>query len=135
MAPAVRGDDGQEVHHRVLVRRDGDLAAPEAAELQDRAHGVAAQVEQLLGVLVEDAARGGERAILRRAVDEGRADLALEALEGLAHGGLGPVQALGGGREALLLRDGEQHLELGQIHGDASGRDREPPYHQNLYYH
>jgi hypothetical protein len=64
----------------------------------------------------EDAAGGSHCSILRRTIEEWLADFGFEPANGLADGGLRPVQSLSRAGKALFLRDGDQHFELVYVH-------------------
>ena len=116
-APVVLGEDRQDVGDGVLVRRDGDLALAEVAELPDGRLGVPAQVEHLVREASDDLAGRGQRAVLRRSVHERRADLLLEPAHRLAHRRLGAVEAGRRAGEPVLLRHRDEHLEVREIQG------------------
>jgi hypothetical protein len=59
---------------------------------------------------------GGQRDPLPGAVEEGEADLALEAGDGLTDGGLDDVQRLRGASEVLEFRDGDEVPQLADLH-------------------
>ena len=75
-----------------------------------------AQVDQPLGVVGQHPPGVGQHAAPARAVEQRPADLVLELLDRLADGRLGPVERLGGGREAALADDGEKGFELKEFH-------------------
>ncbi len=82
--------------------------------------GFAAQVDQLFGVLEENLAGVGEHALARRAVEQRLAQFVLEFANGLADGGLGAEEFLGGAREAVLAGYGQKDFELGKLHAGGS---------------
>jgi hypothetical protein len=70
-------------------------------------------------VLEDGAARVGEPGRARRAIEERHVELRLELRHRPGHGGLCAAQAAGRGREAALLEDGRQDLELIERDGAA----------------
>ena len=64
----------------------------------------------------------GQRAGLRRAVEQLLAEVDLEPPDRLADGRLGAVHLGGGAREAALLGHGEKHLQRGEVHAGEYNR-------------
>jgi hypothetical protein len=58
----------------------------------------------------------GELDSARGAVEQRGAQLALEAAHGRRDRGLDHVQPVGGAREARLLGDGDEDIELAELH-------------------
>jgi hypothetical protein len=66
------------------------------------------QVEQLLGVLLQDVAGIGENAVAGGAVEEGFADFQFQFADGLTYCRLGAEELFGGAGEAALASYGEE---------------------------
>ena len=95
---------------------DGQLALLQLAHLDERGLRILAEIDELLGVFLQNAASVGENAIARRTIEERLADLQFKFADGLADGRLGAKQFFGGARKAALAGDGEEDFELGKIH-------------------
>ena len=67
-------------------------------------------------VVGQDAAGLGQRNLVHVAREERRADFFLELLDALADGRLRAADALGGAGEGALFDDGEEMLELQEVH-------------------
>ena len=102
--------------HGALVGADEHAAAAQVAQLAHGRLGLFGEAHQPLRVVAQHAPGFGQRALLRRSIEQPLAELVLEPPDGLAHGGLGAVQLGGGAREAALGRDGQKDLEFGQFH-------------------
>src|SRR5437016_3461592 len=75
------------------------------------------EVDQALRIVLQKGSRIGE-ADRSRAPDEERlAEGVLELTDGQADGGLGTVKALGGAREAALLRHHQKYLQFAEVQG------------------
>ena len=101
-------DDRQQRVDRRLVRADDDPPAADLLQLAHRRLGLGRQPQQPRGVVLQQRARLGQRAVARRPVEELVPELVLEPPDGLADGRLGAVQLLGRLGEAPLGRDGDE---------------------------
>ena len=81
---------------RRFVGADQHAPALQVAQVADRGIRLLRQPHQPLRVVEEHAPGFGQLAVLRRSVEEALAEVVLEALDGLADGGLRAVQP--GGR-------------------------------------
>src|SRR5712691_11337840 len=95
---------------------DVELAAVELARLRDLPQGILHVPLDPVGQLQEQLAGGGEGDAAALAMQEQAAQLLLEELDLAADRGLGDVEALGGPREAALLRHRAEHLQLAHVH-------------------
>ncbi len=98
-------DDRQHDVHRRFVGADQDAAAPQVAQVLDRAFGFLGQAEQTLGVVAQQPAGVGQGGVLGGAVEQPLADVLLETADGLADRRLRPVQFHGCPREAAFGGD------------------------------
>ena len=115
-----RTETGDHRQQRVHGRLVGANDHPAATHLLQFAHGelrVGREGQQARGVILEQAAGLGQGAVPRRPIEQPIAELFLEPLDGLADRGLGPVEFLGGLREAALGRDCCENREVLQLHG------------------
>ena len=101
-------DERQHGVHRRFVGADQHPAAPQVAQVLDRAFGFLGQAEQALGVVAQQAAGVGEGGVLGGAVEQPLADALLEPADRLADGRLRPVQLHGGPGEAAFGGDLEK---------------------------
>ena len=109
-------DERQQGVHGRLVGADQHAAAPQVAQF---AHGrlrLLGEPHEAAAVVLQHAAGVGQRAVLRRPVEERFAEAGLEAPDGLADGGLGAVHFGGGAREAALLGDGQEDRQSLHVH-------------------
>ena len=88
MQPAKFGQHRQQVERGEFVGGDAQLAALQLAQFSERAGGIVAQVEQPLGILLQDASGVGQQAVARGAVEERLAHILLPACEST---GLPPI--------------------------------------------
>jgi hypothetical protein len=72
--------------------------------------------EKIVSGSDEDFPRIGQRDMAAVAVEERASELSFEQADLPADGGLGDVQALSRAREAAFLGDGQEHLELADVH-------------------
>ena len=105
-------DERQQRVHRAFVRADEHAAAAQVAQLADGLLGFFREAHQPLRVVAQHAAGLGQRALLRRSVEQPLAELVLEPPDGLADGRLGPMQLGRGPRKAALGRDGQKDLQF-----------------------
>ncbi len=76
----------------------------------------AASVSSRPGVLLEQAPRFGQGAVADGPIEQAIAELFLEPADGLAHGGLGAMQLLGGDRKAAFRRNRDKCAQILQLH-------------------
>lgn len=119
-------DDREQDVHRPFVGADQHAAAPQILQLANRVLGFRLELREALCVVEQQLARLGQTPALRGPVEQPLVELVLQPPDRLADGGLRPVQALRGAREAALVGDGEEDLQLGEIHGDAPRATRAP---------
>ena len=119
MVRAEAFDHRQQDVYGAFVGADQHAAAPQVLQLANRALGLCAQCREALRVVEEKLARLGQPASLRGTIEQAFVQLVLEPPDGLADCRLGAVQPLRGAREAALGGDGEEDLQLGEIHGGA----------------
>ena len=112
-----------ELRHQRQQRVDGgfvgaDQHAPPAqvAQLAHRRLGLFGEPDQSLSVVLQDAAGVGQRAALRRAIEQLLPKVVLEPLDRLTDGRLRAVDLGGGARETAFLSDGQEDAKGGQIH-------------------
>ena len=94
---------------RIVPRSPPRTSSTACADVRGRRQRGARLVEQR-------AARVGQLDAVRRAVEERDAPLALQVADRRRDGGLDDVQAIGGARERALLGDGDEGLEVAQLH-------------------
>ena len=111
------GDDRQQRMDGGFVGADDDAAAAHLLELADGELGVGGEGQQAAGIVLEEAAGLGQRAVARRAVEQAIPELFFEAFDGLADRRLGPVELLCGLGKTSLGRDGRENGEILQLHG------------------
>ena len=109
-------DERQQAVHRAVVGPDEHAAALEVGQLAHGRLGLVGEAHQPLGVVLQHAAGLGQPAVLGGAVHEPLAQFVLEPAQGLAHRGLGAMEALGGLRETAFRGHREEHLQLGDVH-------------------
>ena len=102
-------DQRQQDVDAALVRPDQHAATLQIAQLADRQLRLFRKPLQPLGILPQHPPGLGQRAVLRRSIEEALADLVLETPDGLADGGLGAVQLRGGAGKAALRGNGQKH--------------------------
>ena len=105
--PEARHQRQQRVHGR-LVGADQHAAAAQVAQLAHRRFGLLGEPHEPLPVVLQHAARVGQRAALRRAVEQLLAEVGFETPDGLADGRLRAMHLGGGARKAALLGDGQK---------------------------
>ena len=104
-------DAGRHAERQRLRRR--------AAELACSRHGGVGGGDQRLRVLRQRRARRGRLDAVRRAIDQGHAELRLQPRDRAAHGLLGDVQLARGLRERPVADDGGEHGERAEVgHND-----------------
>ena len=113
---AEAADERQQRVHGGFVGADEHAAAAQVAQLAHRRFGFLGQPHQPLPVVLQHLAGVGQRAGLRRSIEELLAQVDFEAANGLADGRLGAVDLGRGPRETPLLGDGEKRLQGGDIH-------------------
>jgi hypothetical protein len=77
---------------------------------------VLAEVEDALGVVAQNFAGIGKAGGATAAHKQALADPILQAADGEADGGLGAVELVGGAGEAFLAGDGQEGVQLHQVH-------------------
>ncbi len=102
-------DQRQQHVDAALVRSDQHAAALQVAQLADRQLRLFRKPLQPLGVVAQHAPGLGQRAVLRRAIEQPLPHFVFETADGLADGGLGAVQLRGGARKAAFRGNGEKH--------------------------
>ena len=110
-------DDREQHVHRAFVRADQHPAAPQVLQLANRALGFRLELREALRVVEQQLACLGQPPALRRTIEQPLVELVLEPPDGLADRRLRPVQPFRRAREAALVGDGEEDLQLGEIHG------------------
>jgi hypothetical protein len=113
---AVLVQQRQQVQAGELVGRQRETARAELPDIVERRERLLAEIQQPLGVHREHPPGVGEHAAPAGAVEQRPADLVLEPLDGLADRRLGPIERLGGGREAALPYHGDEGFELSEFH-------------------
>ena len=113
--PEPRHQRQQRVHRR-FVGADQHAAAPQVAQLAHRRLGFFGQPHQPLAVVLQHPAGVGQRAALRRAVEQLLAEVVFEAPHRLADGRLGAVDLGRGARKAALFRNREEDPQGCQVH-------------------
>ena len=78
--------------------------------------GLAGQPEQALGVVLQQPAGLGERAVARRAVEQSLPQLILDAAHRLADGRLRPVETPRGGGKTAVSGHRQERGEVRQLH-------------------
>ena len=102
--------------HGRFVGADEHAAAPQVAQLAHRRLGLLGEPHEPLPVVLQHAAGVGQRAALRRPVEQLLAEIVFEPPHGLADGRLGAVHLGRGARKAALLGDGEEDPQGCEIH-------------------
>src|SRR5262249_50256117 len=88
------------------------------AELANRRVGVMTQVQHLLRKVEKDPPRGGQRAVLGRAVEERLAPFCFQATNRLANLRLRGMKRIGGPGRALFLGPRQENFQLVYIHAN-----------------
>jgi hypothetical protein len=112
-------DERQERVHGRLVGADEHAPAAQVAQLADGRLGFLGQPDEAMAVVLKRASRFGQRAVLRRPVEELLAQLQFEPANGLTHGGLRAMHLRGGARKAALVCNGEKDRERIEVHDAA----------------
>ena len=102
------------------MRRDVQRAGLEVLEIAHIPRGVVARPHHFLRVLHQHLARFGQRHVVHVAGKQRRPELLLELLDAQAHRRLRAADAFGGARERAFFDDGEEVLELQQLHDESS---------------
>ena len=100
-----------------FVDPQGELAAPQAIQISQPLLYFVAQVEEPLGVLLEELAGVGEADGARAAHKQRLAQGVLELADGQADGRLGAIKLFGGPGKAALAGHRQKHLQFAEIHG------------------
>src|SRR5262249_29243892 len=109
-------DERQQRVDRRFVRADQDAAAAEIPQFADGRFGFFREPHEPLTVVLQHAPRFGERAGLRRPVEQLLAEFDLEAAHRLADRGLSAVHLGSRARKAALVGDREEDLQRRQVH-------------------
>ena len=104
MATPEFGQHRQQIERCKFVSGDGQLAALQLAKFRQRSRGDIAQIQQALGVFLQDAPRVGQQAVAGRAIEQRLADVLFQLVNGLAHRRLGAVQLFRGAGKFSFLR-------------------------------
>ena len=104
---------------RRFVGADEHAAATQVAQVAHHRLGLVGQTDEALPVVLQHLPRLGERAALRRAIDQLFPEVRFEAADRLAHGRLRPVHLGRRARKAALVRHGEEDTERLQVHNRA----------------
>ena len=112
-------DQRQQHVHAALVRSDQHASALQVPQLADGQLRLLRQPLEPLGVVAQHPPRLGQRAVLRRAIEQPLPHLVLEPADGLADGRLGAVQLRRGARKAALGGHGEKYTQFCQFHAGA----------------
>ena len=75
------GITGKQVHHRVFVGAERQFSPVQILQFLDGGVRTLAQIEHLLGKLVEHATRGSESAVFRRSIKKRLTKFQLQAAE------------------------------------------------------
>ncbi len=114
MQAAEFGQHRQQVESGEFVGRDAQFAAMQLAQFSERAGGIVAQVEQALGILLQDAPGIGQQAVARGAVEERLAHILFQLVNRLAHRRLGAMQFFRRPGKFPLPRHRQKHFQLSQ---------------------
>src|SRR3984893_16556913 len=104
---------------RAFIYPQGQLAALQPFKLGQPFGDLVAQVQQPLGVFLQQYAGIGQTNRTRAANKQWLPERIFELADAQADGRLGPVEPLGRARKASLLRDHQKHLEFAEIHGES----------------
>jgi hypothetical protein len=99
-----------------LVGADDDAALADVAQVADRPRRFVRQAQHPVRVAQEQLACVREGAVSRRPVEKALADCLLEALHGLAHGGLGPPKLPGGPGKAPFRGNSRKNAQIFERH-------------------
>ena len=94
-----------------FVGADEDAAPPQIAQFAHRRFGFFGKAHEPLPIVLEHAARIGQRSAFRGSVEQLLAEIGLQPPDRLAHGRLGAMDLRGGAREASLVGHGEKNLQ------------------------
>ncbi len=108
--------DRQQIKRGEFIGGHHQLAFLQFAELDQSLARIQPQIEQLFGILLEDASGIGQRAVARRAVEQGLSDLDFEFADRLTDGRLGAKKLLSGARKSALTGYGKEDFQLGKVH-------------------
>ena len=107
----------QQIKNGEFVGRDHQLSLLQFAQLGKRLGGLTAQIDELLGVFVENFSRVRKNPFARGAIEQCLPEFVFELADGLADGRLGAKQLIRGARKAALAGDGKKDFQLGKLHG------------------
>ena len=103
MELAKSGEGGQQSVDGAFVYAEGELAAAEAFEFAESFFYFVAEIDQALGVVLQERSGIGHAHWARAADEERLAEAVFEFANGEANGWLRAVEAFGGAREAAFL--------------------------------
>ena len=115
-APAKSTRSNSKIPRAKTERELGTVSVGQFAKFRERLGGLGAEVDQLLGVLVQDLAGIGENSFARGAVEQGFAELVFELADGLADGRLGAEKLVGSAGEPALASYGKEDFQLRKLH-------------------
>ena len=104
----------QQIKRGEFVGGDGQLAALQFAQFGQRLGGVVAQIQQPLGVFLQNASCVGEQAVARGTVEERLADFVFQLVDGLADRRLGAIQLFRRAGKPPLARHRQEDFQLCQ---------------------
>src|SRR5689334_20195161 len=117
MQAAEFGEHRKQVKDGEFVGGDHQLAFLQLAEFGEGFGGFGSEIDQLLGVLVEDSAGIGQHAFAGGAVEESFAKFVLQLADSLADRRLGAEKFVGSAGETALAGYRQEDFELGKVHG------------------
>jgi hypothetical protein len=100
-----------------FVNAEREFAAFEALKFGEALFDFVAEVDESLGVVLQEGSSVGEADGAGAANDEWLAKGVLELADGQADGGLSAVKALGSAREAAFFRHHEKDLKFAEVQG------------------
>jgi hypothetical protein len=106
----------QDVHAHAHAARQTQAPPAQLVDIRQLFHESLHFPEKIVSGSDEDFPRIGQRDMAAVAVEERASELSFEQADLPADGGLGDVQPLSRAREAAFLGDGQEHLELADVH-------------------
>src|SRR5579872_24950 len=110
-------ENRKQVKDGKFVGGDDQFAFLQLTEFGERFGGFRAEIDQLLGILVEDFPRVGKDAFAGGAVEQSFAEFVFQLTNGLADGRLGAEEFVGSAGETALAGYGQEDFQLGKVHG------------------
>src|SRR2546429_8022162 len=86
------------------------------AQFANRAVSMLPQIQHLLRKVEQNAPRRGQRAVLRRAIEQRLTEFVLQTPNRLAYGRLSAMQRFRRTRKTLLVRDSQKYFQLIYVH-------------------